>query len=111
MFLIDLGNGISGPRLVSLLREVMDPLRGRALLEEVCCWEQALEMYNLPQLAKFTCSVSFVVEDVNSTPSFLLQPLVAVPPPPQCTVPSSGSINQHKLFSPEVPLGHGVFIT
>lgn len=36
MSLIDSGTGISGPLLVSLLREVMNPLRGGALLEYVC---------------------------------------------------------------------------
>lgn len=50
MPIIDSRNGISGPLVVSLIREGMDPLRGGALLGDVCHWRQALEMYSLPQL-------------------------------------------------------------
>lgn len=111
MSLIDSGTGISGPLLVSLLREVMNPLRGGALLEYVCVclWGQALEMYSLPQHAIHP--LCFICGLKTWTPNFLLQHLVAMPPRPQWTVPSSGTINQYKLFPSEVPLDYGIFIT
>lgn len=110
MSLVDSGNGTSGPLLVLLLRDIMDPLRGGDLLEDMCHLGQALEMYSLPALA---CNSPALFHSSLKmwTPGFPPQHLVAVPPQPQWTVPSSGTINQHKLFPPEVHLDHGIFIT
>lgn len=94
--LIDSGNEISGLQLVTLFGEVMDPLWGRTLPDEVCHWGLALRMYSLPQLA--IGSLHFICGwrcELSASWSHLL---LLCPLSPITMNSPSGTTSQQKLF-------------